>query len=121
MKKIAVIVFLSFVIASCGSKQEPYLGLSEAELLQQGEALIGQSDCMTCHHKINKIIGPSHTDVAKKYDFTKDNVDLLANRVITGSKGVWGDIAMTPHADLSPEDARKMVYYVLSLDGEKLH
>ncbi|MDB5017733.1 MAG: cyt, partial [Mucilaginibacter sp.] len=38
-----------------------------------------------------------------------------ANKVIKGGKGHWGDIAMTPHATLSVNDAKEMVKYVLSL------
>jgi cytochrome c len=44
---------------------------------------------------------------------------MIAKRIIEGGSGKWGDIPMTPHPDLNPEDARKMAIYVLSLDGEK--
>jgi cytochrome c len=70
---------------------------------------------------VNKIIGPSHTDVAKKYDFTKANVEMLAGKIIKGGTGVWGEIPMSAHADISQADAEKMARYVLSLDGEKEH
>jgi cytochrome c len=79
------------------------------------------SDCKTCHHSTNKIIGPSHTDVAKKYEFTEANVKLLASKIISGGQGVWGEIPMAAHADLTPENAESMARYVLSLDGEKEH
>ncbi len=91
---------------------------SESQV-REGELLVRASDCNTCHHVTNKIIGPSHTDVAKKYAFTRNNVQLLAKRIIEGSSGVWGEIPMTAHPDLSQEDAEKMARYVLSLDGEK--
>ena len=81
--------------------------------------LVDGSDCKTCHHPINKIIGPSHTDVAKKYEFTQANVSLLAEKIISGGSGVWGEIPMAAHVDLSKADAEKMAMYVLSLDGEK--
>lgn len=112
---------LGGILSACGAKEKQYQGLPEAELLTQGEALIKQSDCMTCHHKTNRILGPSHTEVATKYAFTEENITTLSNHIINGGAGVWGDIAMTPHADLSKEDAGKMVYYILSLDGEKFH
>ncbi|HEY5918829.1 MAG TPA: c-type cytochrome [Chryseolinea sp.] len=88
-------------------------------LIKQGQALTDASDCKTCHHPTNKIVGPSHTDVAKKYEFTKANVSLLAGKIKNGGSGVWGEIPMSPHADLSQGDAEKMAMYVLSLDGEK--
>ena len=92
---------------------------SAEDLIAQGQALVDASDCKTCHHSTNKIVGPSHTDVAKKYDFTKANVSLLAGKIINGGSGVWGEIPMSPHADISKADAEKMAMYVLSLDGEK--
>lgn len=92
---------------------------SADDLIKQGQALVDASDCKTCHHPTNKIVGPSHTDVAKKYEFTKANVGLLADKIRNGGSGVWGEIPMSPHPDLSKADAEKMAMYVLSLDGEK--
>ncbi len=92
-----------------------------ADVIAQGEALVKGSDCKTCHHSVNKIIGPSHTDVAKKYEFNEANVKLLADKIIKGGTGVWGQIPMTPHPDLTQDQAEKMARYVLSLDGEKEH
>ncbi len=104
---------LCLALAACGKKID-----SESQI-REGEILVRASDCKTCHHVTNKIIGPSHTDVAKKYEFTRANVQLLAKRIIEGSTGVWGEVPMTAHPDLTVEDAEKMARYVLSLDGEK--
>ncbi|MBL7854019.1 MAG: cytochrome C [Cyclobacteriaceae bacterium] len=95
--------------------------MSGPDIIAQGEALVKASDCKTCHHTVNKIIGPSHTDVAKKYEFTEANVKYLAEKIIKGGSGVWGEVVMTTHPDLSQADAEKMARYVLSLDGEKEH
>jgi cytochrome c len=48
-------------------------------------------------------------------------VKMLAEKIIKGGQGVWGQIPMTPHPDVKQEDAEKMARYVLSLDGEKEH
>lgn len=94
-------------------------GPSSEDLIAEGKTLVDGSDCKTCHHPTNKIIGPSHTDVAKKYEFTEANVKMLAGKIITGGSGNWGEIVMNPHPTLSQGDAEKMARYVLSLDGEK--
>ncbi|MFO7258766.1 MAG: c-type cytochrome [Bacteroidota bacterium] len=86
--------------------------------IAEGQALVDANDCKTCHHPTNKIIGPAHTEVAKKYEFTEANVKMLAKKIIEGGSGVWGEIMMNPHPNLSQEDAEKMARYVLSLDGE---
>ncbi len=108
-----VIPFIICILASCGSKP------NHARLIQEGKILMEANDCKTCHHATNKIIGPPHTDVAKKYEYTDANVALLAQRIIDGSSGVWGDIPMNAHPDLSKENAEKIARYVLSLDGEE--
>jgi cytochrome c len=53
--------------------------------------------------------------IAARYDSTKaGTVEHLAQKVITGGKGSWGDVPMTPHPGLSKQDAEELVKYVLS-------
>lgn len=80
-----------------------------------GELLINKSDCIGCHHKINKLIGPSYTEIAKKYASNDKNITDLADKIIKGGSGVWGKIPMTPHPKVSQSDAKLMVKYILSL------
>lgn len=141
MKKGLILILLcSFVVfnISCGGGEKKEAEQTEDEsddytkddaaaasaptsddLIKQGQALVDASDCKTCHHATNKIIGPAHAEVAKKYEFSKANVTYLAGKIINGGFGVWGQIPMTPHTDISQADAEKMAMYVLSLDGEK--
>ncbi len=133
---LVVAASISATLYSCGSKKEEgaeekkeeavadeYQAAepekaSATDLIAQGQVLVDGSDCKTCHHPTNKIIGPAHSEVAKKYEFTQANVTLLADKVINGGSGTWGEIAMSAHPDLSKADAEKMAMYVLSLDGE---
>jgi cytochrome c len=82
---------------------------------QKGLALIAKSNCLTCHKVDEKLIGPAYRDVANKYAGNDTALTYLAHKVITGGKGVWGDVAMTPHPDLSEADAEQMVKYILLL------
>ncbi|HEY8937639.1 MAG TPA: c-type cytochrome [Cyclobacteriaceae bacterium] len=139
MKKLFVVIalvgFVTWALTSCGSKKEETKSTEESaddyqaekpaaasteDLIAQGKVLVDASDCKTCHHPTNKIIGPAHTEVAKKYEFTQANVTMLADKIIAGGSGVWGQIPMSPHGDVSKADAEKMAMYVLSLDGEKM-
>ena len=92
---------------------------NNTKLVAEGRILMEKQDCKTCHHATNKGIGPAHTAVAEKYEYTTDNVTMLAQRIMQGSSGTWGDVPMSPHPDLSQEDAEKLARYVLSLDGEQ--
>jgi len=80
-----------------------------------GEKLIANNDCGTCHKVDTKVIGPAFQDIAKKYDASQANIDMLAKKVISGGSGNWGTMAMTPHTALSESDAKEMVQYILSL------
>jgi cytochrome c len=81
----------------------------------KGAKLMAAADCSSCHRERDKLLGPAYTAVAQKYPATPANITMLANKVIKGGAGHWGDIAMTPHPALSESDAKEMVSYVLSL------
>ena len=83
----------------------------------KGKNLIAKSDCLSCHKDDVKLLGPAYVDVAKKYDESAKNIDFLANKIIKGGAGNWGDIPMSPHADLPKADAQEMVKYILSLNN----
>lgn len=82
---------------------------------QKGLALIGQSDCLTCHKISEKLTGPSYKDVANKYAGSDTAIAYLTAKVLKGGKGVWGTVPMTPHPLLPPADAEQMVKYILLL------
>ncbi len=80
-----------------------------------GLALIGQSDCFTCHKVNEKLTGPAYADVAKKYAGSDTAINYLAHKIIEGGSGVWGTLQMIPHPQISQGDAEKMAKYVLLL------
>jgi cytochrome c len=81
-----------------------------------GLSLIAKNDCLTCHSVNDKINGPAYKDVANKYATAGDTiVTHLANKIIAGGSGVWGEVPMTPHPTVSQADAEQMVKYVLLL------
>jgi len=80
-----------------------------------GQYLIGGSDCKTCHSLSTKSVGPSFMDVAQKYKNDPQAPEVLANKVISGGSGVWGDHAMAGHPQLTQQEAGYMVKYILGL------
>lgn len=82
---------------------------------KDGKALIEASDCRTCHKDNEKLIGPAYKDVAKKYESNSENISKLAEKILKGGQGVWGEIPMAGHPNLSKEDAEAMVEYILSM------
>jgi len=132
MKKILTVLPLLILIASCGggsdqknsanatadtaaATQPAANDLSSNPDYQKGLALVAKSNCLTCHKVNEKLIGPAYKDVANKYAGNDTAVTHLAHKVISGGKGVWGDVMMTPHPELSEADAEQMVKYILLL------
>lgn len=85
---------------------------------QKGLGLVSKSDCFTCHQIKEAGTGPAYQDVANKYSNDEATVNALAQKVIRGGSGVWGTVPMTPHPDISLDDAKAMVKYVLMLKNK---
>ncbi|MBC7744617.1 MAG: PQQ-dependent sugar dehydrogenase, partial [Flavobacterium sp.] len=83
-----------------------------------GKSLIAKSDCKACHQLNAKSVGPSFTNVSKRYN-GKSVVTLLSNKIIKGGGGVWGEHAMAAHPQISKQDAAEMVKYILSITAVK--
>ncbi len=141
MKKTFILLAMAAVIASCGGSENKPAGNNEAggtagtgtgtgtaagtgtatqdvsthPDYKKGLALIGQSDCLGCHKVTDRIVGPSYTEVAERYAGKPGIEDSLASKIIRGGAGNWGEVAMTPHPNLSKEDAVSMVKYILLL------
>ena len=76
---------------------------------EEGKALIAGSDCLTCHKEDAKLVGPSYQEVAAKY--TEADIDMLADKIINGGSGVWGEIPMSAHAGMDKENAKNGEIY----------
>jgi cytochrome c len=83
-----------------------------------GLRLINKSDCKSCHQLNVRSVGPSYNEVAVKYK-GQNVIDQLADKVIAGGMGVWGEHAMSAHPAISKADAKQMVSYIMSLSEPK--
>jgi cytochrome c len=75
-------------------------------------AMLG-SNCMNCHSFNTKLIGPSFKDISSRYS-DLSGLQTLIKHVKEGSKGVWGDIVMPSHPELSNEQIGDMVKWILN-------
>ena len=60
-------------------------------------------------------VGPSFIAVSEKYKNDQAAVHKLADKVISGGSGVWGEHAMAAHPTISQQDAETIVKYILSV------
>ncbi len=93
-----------------------HLSSDEWIVFNKGKSLIAESDCLSCHRIDVKSIGPSYMEVAKKYKGDKKGQTIIADRIINGSVGLWGEHAMSAHPNLSKRDATLMIDYIMSLN-----
>ncbi len=83
-------------------------------LAHADQGLATAKNCMGCHALEKKLIGPSYKDIAAKYKDQKDAEAMLVGKVMKGSTGVWGTMAMPPSTNLSEAEAKKLVAWVLA-------
>ncbi|MFT4518409.1 MAG: cytochrome c551/c552 [Halioglobus sp.] len=83
--------------------------------LERGKIVIANSDCLGCHGEQHKIAGPAWSQISSKFEgrLQEEVVDALTRSVLQGSVGIWGQVAMPPHPQLSAEDAEAAVAYIL--------
>lgn len=135
MRYLAPFVLSAFFLASCGGsdnssekKDTSTSSSSEAPVdnsmvkpeaaaaaASKGAGLIAQSDCLTCHKVDMKVVGPAYKEVAAKYEASEANIEMLADKIISGGSGHWGEIPMQAHPNVSKDDAKEMVKYILAL------
>jgi cytochrome c len=127
LKKYLVSIAVLGLLAACGGSSNSSTDTKDTAAAvnandpssnpdyKAGLALIAKNDCLTCHDVNKKIVGPAYADVAAKYAGQDTAVTYLAHKVIAGGSGVWGNIPMTAHPQLSEADAEQMVKYVLLL------
>lgn len=94
------------------------LGHKEVTSAIMGKTMTQTMDCKSCH-KINEAsIGPSYTAVSQKYKNDKNVYAYLGHKIITGGGGVWGEVMMAAHPNLTENDTHQIVDYILSLTKE---
>jgi cytochrome c len=87
---------------------------THSSTLKGPAALFKNENCSACHAPNAKLVGPSISDVAKKYEGQNGSVDKLITKVKVGGAGVWGAIPMPAQAQLSNEDLKSLVVWMLS-------
>ncbi|MEG0975355.1 MAG: c-type cytochrome [Comamonas sp.] len=79
------------------------------------QALAQSKNCMACHSVDKKVVGPSFKDIANKFGGQAGAADMLAQKIVKGSSGVWGPVPMPANTQVSEADAKTLANWVLSL------
>lgn len=71
--------------------------------------------CMSCHAMQSKVVGPSLHDIARRYAGQRDAATRLAEKIRAGGAGAWGVVPMPANPKVTPDEARQLANWVLSL------
>ena len=75
--------------------------------------LAEKSGCLGCHGVTARVVGPSLSEIGAKYR-TEDGAETrLAEKVISGSQGAWGNVPMPAQPHVPQSDARSLVRWIL--------
>lgn len=121
MRKLFLTGITGLFLLSCSQKENVPVDTVSSEKTEvtdvssslTGDQIIESLDCSGCHSVNEKMIGPSYQEIADKY--SEKDIELLASKIIEGGSGVWGGVPMSPHPQVSKEEAKKMVEYILTL------
>jgi cytochrome c len=80
-----------------------------------GLALAQKNGCLACHAINQKVLGPAYQDVAAKYKGDSNALAKLSAKIKSGGSGVWGPVPMPPHPQLTDEERKTLVEWILSL------
>jgi cytochrome c len=63
-----------------------------------------RSDCGTCHAEENAVNGPAYRSIAERYRKSELAVRDLAQKIIKGGAGNWGQtVVMSAHPQITEE------------------
>ncbi len=94
------------------------LGHQQVSAAVTGKALTESMDCKTCHKEASASIGPNYMDVSKKYKGDRDAMAYLRKKIVEGGTGVWGEVMMPAHPNVTADESRQIASYIISLaDG----
>ncbi len=108
-------LFISVDYVEGFDKAGTAMGHQQGQANIEGKNLILSLDCKSCHKENDKSVGPAYTLVAQKYLNDRNAISHLTEKITKGGSGVWGEVAMPAHPNLSQADARQMITWILSL------
>lgn len=78
------------------------------------QKLLTVNACTACHALDRKVIGPGFREIASRYQGDSTAPEKLARKIREGGAGVWGQIPMPPHQQLSGADLTLIVGWIMN-------
>jgi cytochrome c551/c552 len=75
--------------------------------------LLEANGCSACHALESRVVGPSFSEVAKRYAGDAGAATRLAAKVRAGGQGAWGQVPMPPAPAIPDADLSALIGWVL--------
>lgn len=95
------------------------MGHQQVSAIVMGRSLMMASDCQSCHKIDAASIGPSYMQIANRYKGDREAMWDLPSKIINGTSGNWGEVAMAAHPDLKEGEARMITRWIMSLADDR--
>ena len=90
-------------------------GHKKASGVVLAQQLIEANNCLSCHQVNQKSVGPSYKMVSEKYKGVRGKQIYLAEKIIKGGNGVWGEQVMSANPSITWEESLTIAQYILGL------
>ncbi|MBT8306713.1 MAG: c-type cytochrome, partial [Maribacter sp.] len=108
-------IFVSVDYMSGMDEANKSLGHQQVSGAVMGKALTQAMDCKACHKEIGASIGPEYKAIAEKYKDNPKAMAYLQKKIVEGGTGVWGEVMMPAHPNVTQEETRQITLYIQSL------
>lgn len=85
----------------------------------RGLMLLGRYSCFGCHADKSSMIGPSFSEIASLNTQDTASINKIADNIIHGSSGTWGESQMPANPQISKQEASDIVEFILSQGSQE--
>ncbi len=108
-------IFVSIDYMSGMDEANKSQGHQQVSAAVMGKALTQAMDCKACHKEVGASIGPEYKAIAEKYKDNPKSMGYLQKKIVEGGTGVWGEVMMPAHPNVTLDETRQITAYIQSL------
>ncbi|MGB5498319.1 MAG: c-type cytochrome, partial [Maribacter sp.] len=108
-------IFVSVDYMSGMDEANKSQGHQQVSIAVMGRALTQAMDCKACHKEVGASIGPEYKAIAEKYKDNPKSMAYLQKKIVEGGTGVWGEVMMPAHPNVTLDETRQITTYIQSL------
>jgi len=113
-------IYVSVAYLESTDQVEMSLGHQQVSAAVTGKSLTQGMDCKACHKENGKSVAPSYMEISERYKDNPNSISYLQKKIVEGGSGVWGEVMMAAHPNITPNESRQIALYIQSLTANKV-